>query len=127
VLESILFEGAFYYAGKYLFVSNKSIIIENKDGDNLQKFLFFDKRQRDEFMHYLNNQLEIKNRLLGMIIINPDRKTSGSESSKKALKYEQQITLLQNMLNHCSSIKNREDIKWLNGLIDQYNLISNNK
>jgi hypothetical protein len=78
-------------------------------------------------MHYLNNQLEIKNRLLGMIITNPDRKTSGSESSKKALKYEQQITLLQNMLNHCSSIKNREDIKWLNGLIDQYNLISNSK
>jgi aryl-phospho-beta-D-glucosidase BglC (GH1 family) len=89
----------------------------------MQKLLFFDGKQKEEFTNYLKDQLEIKNRLLGMIINNLNTKTSGIESRKKALKYEQQIILLQNMLNHCSSIKNRGDLKWLNGLIDQYNLM----
>jgi hypothetical protein len=89
----------------------------------LQKLLFFfDRKQKEDLTGYLKNQIEIKNRLLGLIINNPDKKTSGINSRKKALKYEQQIILLQNMLSHCSSIKSREDLKRFNSLIDQYNL-----
>jgi hypothetical protein len=100
-------------------------ILVNEEGDNLQKLLFFDKKQKEDLTGYLENQIEIKNRLLGLIINNLDKKTSGINSRKKALKYEQQIILLQNMLNHCSSINSREDLKRFNSLIDQYNLFTN--
>jgi hypothetical protein len=89
----------------------------------LKKVLFFEGKEKQEFIANLKNQLEIKNRLLGLIITNNDRKTSSLESSKKAFKYEQQIYILQNMLNHCNSIKSRDDIRLLNKMIEQYNAL----
>lgn len=72
-------------------------------------------------MESLNSQLKIKNRLLGLIVSNPNTKTSRQESNLKSLKYEQQIVILQNMLDFCMRIKTREDIKMLNNMIEQYN------
>ncbi len=87
----------------------------------MKKVLFFEGVEKLEFINTLENQLKIKNRLLGLIISNDNRKTRKLESSKKAFKYEQQIIILQNMLNICMNIKSREDIRRLNNMIGQYN------
>lgn len=87
----------------------------------MKKVLFFEGNEKLEFIHTIENQLKIKNRLLGLIISNDNKKTSKLESSKKALKYEQQIIILQNIMNLCVNIKSREDIRELNNMIEQYN------
>lgn len=69
--------------------------------------------------------MKIKNRLLGLIISNVDKKTNRVESNNKAFKYEQQIIMLQKMSDLCKRIKEREDIKQLNTMIDTYNSLSN--
>lgn len=86
----------------------------------MKKVLFFEGKEKLELIHTIENQLKIKNRLLGLIISN-DKKTSKLESSIKAFKYEQQIIILQNMMNFSVNIKSREDIRELNNMIEQYN------
>lgn len=87
----------------------------------MNKVLFFGEKEKKEFIAYINNQLKIKNRLLGLIISNHYKKTSHIERGKKVLKYEQQIAMLQNILNQCMSIKSRDGIKQLNDMIGTYN------
>lgn len=89
----------------------------------MNKILFFDAKEKNEFISSLQEQLKIKNRLLGMIISNPERKTSVHESSNKAFKYEDQIIMLEKMHTFCMNIRVREDIQKLNAMIDSYNAI----
>lgn len=86
--------------------------------------LFWDALKKERFSKELNNQMKIKNRLLGLIISNVDKKTNRVESNNKAFKYEQQIIMLQKMSDLCKRIKEREDIKQLNTMIDTYNSLS---
>ena len=44
---------------------------------------------------------------------------------KNAFKYEQQITILQNILNQAMKITSRDDIQKLNVMIDAYNSLEN--
>ncbi|MGE7780211.1 hypothetical protein ACQKL0_09645 [Peribacillus sp. NPDC097264] len=90
----------------------------------MDKVLFWDKAKKEHFVKELTNQMKIKNRLLGLIISNVDKKTSRVESNNKAFKYEQQIIVLQKMADLCRGIRGRHDIKQLNLLIDTYNSLS---
>lgn len=91
----------------------------------LNKVLFFDEKEKMKFIAYLNNDLKIKNRLLKLIISNPDKKTSRIESGKKTFKYEQQIGMLQNILSQAMNTKSRDDIQKLNTMIDGYHSLEN--
>ena len=86
----------------------------------MNKILFFQEKEKRTFITAVNNELKIKNRLLGLILSNPDRKTSALESSRKAFKYEQQIMLLQKMQSLAGNVRSREDINLLNRMIETY-------
>ena len=86
----------------------------------MNKILFFQEKEKRTFIAAVNNELKIKNRLLGLILSNPDRKTGALESSRKAFKYEQQIMLLQNMQKLAGNVRSREDIRKLNKMIEEY-------
>lgn len=87
----------------------------------MNKVLFFGEKEKSELIAYINNQLKIKNRLVGLIISNPDKKTSHIVRGKKVFKYEQQIAILQNILIQSGITKSRDGIKKLNDMIDTYN------
>ena len=86
----------------------------------MNKILFFQEKEKRAFIATINNELKIKNRLLGLILSNPDRKTNALESSRKAFKYEQQIMLLHNMQKLAGNVRSREDIGKLNKMIEAF-------
>lgn len=57
----------------------------------------------------INKNLEMKNRLLKLIIVNPDTKTSPKVSEKKRFRYEMEIYLLETMKGKIMGCRSREE------------------
>ncbi|MBM7647496.1 hypothetical protein JOC78_000417 [Bacillus ectoiniformans] len=89
----------------------------------MEKLLFFGPTEKARFLQTVRSQLETKNRLLGLIIRNPDHKTSLKERQRKINRYEQQIYLLQQMLLTSEEVKDRSGLKKLNHFISAYRAI----
>ena len=89
----------------------------------MNKILFVTDQEKIQILNELNESLETKNRLLKLIITNPDKKTSTTTRRKKQTRYEEQITLLEGIKSLLQSCKSREDVQKLNKMIDYFNTI----
>ncbi|ETI66342.1 hypothetical protein [Neobacillus vireti] len=90
----------------------------------MKKILFFQENDRKKLLFEVNERLITKNRLLRLIISNPDKKTSVMLSRQKKIRYEEQIMLLEAIRNKVISCDSREQLREINNLIDSYNSLS---
>ncbi len=87
----------------------------------MDRLLFWDDKIKKKVLQQINNQLEIKNRMLKLIKFNENSKSSVSVRNKKINKLEEQIVLLQILQGKCLSVASKEDLEEINIMIEQFN------
>jgi hypothetical protein len=87
----------------------------------MNKVLFLQEKDKNKLLNELSQILETKNRLLRLIITNPDKKTSARISRENQTRYEEQIILLEKIRGMILSCDSREKLQKINRIIDHYN------
>lgn len=87
----------------------------------MNKVLFLSEIEREMLIKTINNKLETKNRLIKLILDNPEKKTNGASRSQKLNRYEDQILLLGSLLQLVRKCRTRAEIQELNEMIEIYN------
>jgi hypothetical protein len=90
---------------------------------NMKKVLFLIEKDKKAFLNEINESLKIKNRLIKLIITNPDKKVSLTISRRIQFKYEEQILLLERIRSMVISCTTREQLGIINKMIARYNSI----
>lgn len=90
----------------------------------MNKVLFFNNKVKAKLLNDINESLRTKNRLLMLILTNPDKKTNVATRNKKQTKYEEQIIVLENIKQLVESCSTREDLESVNNMIRYYNTLS---
>ncbi|MBE4907198.1 hypothetical protein IMZ08_03885 [Bacillus luteolus] len=90
----------------------------------MNKVLFFNNEGKAKLLNVINEILRTKNRLLMLILTNPDKKTNVATRNKKQSKYEEQIIVLENIKQLVESCSTREDLESVNNMIRYYNTLS---
>nr|WP_304220048.1 hypothetical protein [Fredinandcohnia onubensis] len=86
----------------------------------MKKILTLNNDEKSDLLIQLNEKLKTKNRLLKLIIMNPDKNAEVLERSKKQRRYEEQIYLLGSIKDLVLSSTNRQDIQRINSMIEYY-------
>ncbi|MFD1780085.1 hypothetical protein ACFSFW_15570 [Fredinandcohnia salidurans] len=79
--------------------------------------------EKSDLLNLVNGRLETKNRLLKLILMNPDKNMDVLERRKKQSRYEEQIYLLEDIKGRVISCTSTEDIQRINTMIDYYKSI----
>ncbi|WP_409303051.1 hypothetical protein [Peribacillus sp. SCS-155] len=90
----------------------------------MNKILFLQNKDKPLILQQINSSLETKNRLLKLIITNPDKKTSITVSREKRFRYEEQIMMLEKIKDMVISCNSRDQLKKINSMIEYYNSLS---
>jgi hypothetical protein len=90
---------------------------------NMKKVLFLIEKDKKALLNEINESLKIKNRLIKLIITNPDKKVSLSISRRIQFRFEEQILLLERIRSMVISYETREQLGIINKMIDRYNSI----
>ena len=89
----------------------------------MNKILALSDKEKSGLLIRINEKLGTRNRLLQLILMNPDIKGNVQERRKKQSRYEEQIYLLENLRGMVHSCSSREDVQRINSLIDYYKSI----
>ncbi|MGJ7913812.1 hypothetical protein [Neobacillus sp. LXY-1] len=90
----------------------------------MKKILFLQENDRKEVLNEINANLETKNRLLKLILLNPDKKVSKNITREKQFRYENQIALLERIKGMVITCNSRQQINEINKLIEYYQSLS---
>ncbi|MFS0862252.1 hypothetical protein [Fredinandcohnia sp. 179-A 10B2 NHS] len=90
----------------------------------MDKILYINNESTSKLLTQVNDQLELKNRMLKLIITNPEKKTTVATRQKKQTRYEDQIALLENLKSLIHYCRTREDLQKINSLIEYYNRLA---
>ena len=91
--------------------------------DLMKKVLFLQEKDKKGLLNQINTHLETKNRLLKLIISNPDKKTSPAISREKQFRFEEQIMILETIKRMVISCDSRKQLQDINKMIDSYNAL----
>lgn len=86
----------------------------------MKKILFLEESKRTQLNREINHQLKIKNNLLRVLYENDAHKLSRVELQKLVNKHEEAIFLLERIRRLVNEASHREDIKYINELIEFY-------
>lgn len=89
----------------------------------MNKILTLSDNEKLELLNWINATLSTRNRLLQLVLMNPDKKGNILERRKKQSRYEEQIYLLENLRGMVHSCSSREDVQRINSLIGYYKSI----
>nr|WP_309098466.1 hypothetical protein [Fredinandcohnia onubensis] len=89
----------------------------------MEKILTLSVDNKSDLLNLVNEKLEIKNRLLKLILMNPDKNMNVLERRKKQSRFEEQIYLLEDLKGMIISSTSNEDIQRINNLIGYYKSI----
>lgn len=87
----------------------------------MDKILYLNNESTSKLLAQANKQLDLKNRMLKLILTNPQKKTTVATRLKKQSRYEDQIALLEKLKNLIHSSQTRDDLQRINSLIEYYN------
>lgn len=89
----------------------------------MEKILTLSNDNKSDLLNLVNEKLEIKNRLLKFILMNPDKNMNVLERRKKQSRFEEQIYLLEDLKGMIISSTSNEDIQRINNMIGYYKSI----
>ena len=89
----------------------------------MKKILTLSSNEKSDLLNLINMRLETKNRLLKLILMNPDKNANVLERRKKQSRYEEEIFLLERLKGMVNTCTSREDIQRINSMIDYYKSI----